>query len=79
MYPHWKFIDIHSQVLMIYLIIYFMGTGDIPHGYRKFFSLIPEVGSRHQNEAWVIVELGTKWMPNSDSASNFMPEYKLLG
>ena len=27
----------------------------------------------------VIVELGTKWMPNSDSASNFMPEYKFLG
>ena len=27
----------------------------------------------------VTVELGTKWMPNSDSASNFMPEYKLLG
>ena len=27
----------------------------------------------------VIVELGTKWMTNSDSASNFMPEYKFLG
>ena len=27
----------------------------------------------------VTVELGTKWMPNSDSASNFIPEYKFLG
>ena len=27
----------------------------------------------------VTVELGTKCMPNSDSASNFMPEYKVLG
>ena len=27
----------------------------------------------------VTVDLGTKWMPNSDSASNFVPEYKLLG
>ena len=26
----------------------------------------------------VTVELGTKWMPNSDSASNFMPEYEFL-
>ena len=25
------------------------------------------------------VDLETKWMPNSDSASNFMPEYKFLG
>ena len=24
------------------------------------------------------VELGTKWMPNSDSAPNFMPQYKFL-
>ena len=27
----------------------------------------------------VTVELGTKWMPNSDSTLNFMPEYKFLG
>ena len=27
----------------------------------------------------VTVELGTKWMQNSDFASNFMPEYKFLG
>ena len=27
----------------------------------------------------VTVELGRKWMLNSDSASNFMPEYKFLG
>ena len=27
----------------------------------------------------VTVELGTKSMPNSDSASNFMLEYKFLG
>ena len=27
----------------------------------------------------VVVKLGTKWMPNSDSASHFMPEYKFLG
>ena len=27
----------------------------------------------------VAVELGTKWMPNSDSVSHFMPEYKFLG
>ena len=27
----------------------------------------------------VTVELQTKWMPNSDSASNFMLEYKFLG
>ena len=27
----------------------------------------------------VTVELGKKWMPNSDSASNCMPEYKFLG
>ena len=27
----------------------------------------------------VTVELGTKWMTNSDSASNFMTEYKFLG
>ena len=27
----------------------------------------------------VTVKLGTKWMPNSDSVSNFMPEYKFLG
>ena len=27
----------------------------------------------------VTVDLGKKWMPNSDSASNFMPEYKFLG
>ena len=27
----------------------------------------------------VTVELGRKWMPNSDSVTNFMPEYKFLG
>ena len=27
----------------------------------------------------VTIELGTKWMSNSDSASNFMSEYKYLG
>ena len=27
----------------------------------------------------VTVELGTNWMTNSDSALNFMPEYKFLG
>ena len=27
----------------------------------------------------VTVELGTKWMPNSGSAPNFIPEYKFLG
>ena len=25
------------------------------------------------------VELGTKWMPNSDYASNSMPEYTFIG
>ena len=27
----------------------------------------------------VTVDLGTKWMPNSDSELNFMPKYKFLG
>ena len=27
----------------------------------------------------VTVELGTEWMPKSDSASNFMPEFQFLG
>ena len=27
----------------------------------------------------VNVELGTKWMPSSDSASHFMLQYKFLG
>ena len=39
---------------------------------------ILEVGSRHKTRLVVTVELGTKWMPNSDFVSNFMPEYKFL-
>ena len=41
----------------------------------KFSKSVLEIKTRPV----VTVDLGTKWMPNSDSASDFMPAYKCLG